>query len=358
MTIRYIDTNMQVVNDMNSYKASVITSEKTFEIREFELKKPLAHQVLIKVEACAICTLEQRVYRGLMKNYPFAGGHEIAGRVVETGDGVKSVQKGDLAAVRLLTNCGECYYCRIGHENQCESSFKAFIHEGVGGPGGLAEYMLVDARTVFRAGASLNPAHAALAEPLACCVHSVGNGRIAFGEDVVVIGAGIMGGFHIQLAKLRGARVIACEVDPARLDIARQMGADVLINSQERNAVDAVRELTEGRGADVVFCTAAIPALAQEAVAMTGKLGRAVMYSSFHPKEPVPLDVNAVHYSEMIITGSVNPGIRDFYAALRLLSLGLVKPAGLISAVYPFSEIAGAFERSITPGTYRVIVTF
>jgi L-iditol 2-dehydrogenase len=293
-----------------------------------------------------------------MKNYPFAGGHEAAGTVAEAGDKVKTLKAGDRVTVRLLTNCGECYYCRTGRENQCVFSFKAQVHEAIPGPGGLAEYMLVDSRAAFKVRQDLDPVKAALTEPLACCVHSVENGRIALGDDVVVLGAGIMGAFHIKLAKLRGARVIACEVDKQRLELARRMGADIVINSKENNAVELVKELTEGRGADVVFCTAAIPALADEAVKMCGKFGRAVMYSSFHPKDPIALDVNNVHYSEMIITGSVNPGLKDFHTAARLLSLGLIDPEGLVSATYPPEKIDKAFQRAIEPGTYRVVVTF
>ena len=343
---------------MSKYRVSVLTSEKTIEIRELELNNPAVNQVLLKVEACAICTLEQRIYSGGMKNYPFAGGHEAAGRVAAVGANVKALKPGDLAAVRLLTNCGVCYYCRTGHENQCESSFKAQVHEGVPGPGGLSEYMLMDSRTVFKVRDDLNPLYAGMAEPLACCIHSIENAGILLGDDVVVIGAGLMGAFHIKLAKLKGARVIACEIDPARLETAKRMGADILINSGETNPIDAVKELTEGRGANVVFCTAAAPALADQAIRMTGKLGRTIMYSSFHPKDPISLDVNAVHYSEITITGSVNPGIRDFNTAVRLLSLGLVNPEGLVSASYPLEQIKNAFERSIEPGAYRVFVTF
>ncbi|MCL2479247.1 MAG: alcohol dehydrogenase catalytic domain-containing protein [Treponema sp.] len=343
---------------MSKYKVSVLTAGKTIEIRESELKSPGPSQVLLKVEACAICTLEQRVYSGSMKNYPFAGGHEAAGRVVEAGKNVTALKKGDLAAVRLLTNCGECYYCRTGRENQCEVSFKTQIHDGIPGPGGLAEYMLVDSRTVFKVRDDLDPRYAALAEPLACCIHSIENGKISLGDDVVIIGAGLMGAFHTRLAKLKGARVTVCEIDPARLEKAGHMGADILIDSGKTDPLKAVSEITDGRGADVVFCTAAVPALADLAIRMTGKVGRTVMYSSFHPKDPISLDINAVHYSEISITGSVNPGIRDFYTAARLLSLGLADPGELISASFPFGKIGDAFERAIMPGAYRVIVDF
>ena len=230
------------------------------------------------------------------------------------------------------------------------------MHEGLNGPGGLAEYALLDDTNLYKMAPDVDPAHAALTEPLACCVHSIEKGCIGFADDVVVMGAGIMGAFHIKLAKLRGARVIACELDADRLEIARQMGADVLIDSGKSNAVDMVKQLTDGRGADVVFCTVASPLSAAEAVEMTGKLGRVVMYSSFHPKKPIELDVNKVHYSEMNITGSVNPRIRDFQVASRLLSLKIIDPSLLISKQVLFANLHDAFEHAIESISYRRIV--
>ncbi|MDR0840868.1 MAG: alcohol dehydrogenase catalytic domain-containing protein [Christensenellaceae bacterium] len=342
---------------METYKAGVLTGEQTLEIRELPLRRPGPGQALVKVHSCAICTLEQRVYLGAMKYYPFAGGHEVSGVVAEVGEGVKTLKPGDNVTARLLTSCGECYYCRSGLENQCVISFKASTHEGLNGPGGLAEYMLMDSTALYKMAGGIDLGHAALAEPLACCVHSIGRGNIGLGEDVAVIGAGIMGALHIRLAKLRGARVIACEVDAARLETARKMGADVLVDSSRVDAVAEVKALTEGRGVSVAFCTAALPQLAAQAIAMTDKLGRVVLYSSFHPKNPIELDVNQVHYSEMIITGSVNPLVRDFQISTRLLSSGLIDPTPLISERKPFAQLTEAFERAIDPHTYRVLVT-
>jgi L-iditol 2-dehydrogenase len=340
----------------NTYKVALLTGEKKVEIVEKELKHPVGKQVLVKVDSCAICTLEQRIYNGVMKRYPFAGGHEVAGTVVEVGEAVKSLVKGDKVAARLLTSCGECYFCRSGHENQCVISFIANVHEGVGGPGGFAEYVMMDAEKMYKVADDLNLTHAALTEPLACCVHSVNNANIGLGEDVVVIGVGIMGAFHIKLAKLRGARVIACEVDPDRLEVARKMGADVLVNSKEVNAVDRVKQLTEGRGADVVFCTAALTKLAEDSIQMVSKVGRVIMYSSFHPDNPIDLSVNKVHSTEMTITGAVNANRKDFIAASRLLSYHMVDPSVLISETVPLEKIDYAFQRAIDPKTYRIVV--
>lgn len=341
---------------LDTYKVAIITGEREIEIAEKPLRQPQGSQVLIKVDSCAICTLEQRLFNGVMKRYPFAGGHEASGTVVAVGEKVRNLKAGDKVAPRMLTSCGECYYCRSGHENQCVISFKADIHEGVGGPGGFSEYMMLDAKALYKMADDLDLTYAALTEPLACCVHSISNANIELGNDVVVIGVGIMGALHIQLAKMRGARVIASEVDEARLEIAGKMGADILINSKEVNAIEKVKELTEGRGADVVFCAAAISQLAADSIQMAGKVGRVVMYSSFHPDKPIDLNVNIVHSTEMNITGAVNANTRDFQVAAKLLSQKMVDPSLLISEIVPLENIEYAFERATDPKTYRVVV--
>lgn len=341
---------------MSTYKISVLTDKEKVEIRELEKRQPVGKQVLVKIDSCAICTLEQRFYTGVMNRYPFAGGHEAAGIVEAVGEEVKSVAPGDKVTIRLLTSCGECYYCRNGHENQCVVSFIAKTHEGVGGPGGLSEYMMVDAKNIYKMADDINLEYAALTEPLACCVHSIGNGNVQLGDDVVVIGVGIMGALHIQLAKLRGARVIACEVDDTRLEVAKKMGADILVNSKKEDAVAKIKELTEGRGADVVFCTVAISAIAADAVQMAGKVGKVIFYSSFHPDNPIEISPNKIHSTEQIITGSVNPQTKDFLIASRLISGKIIDLSELISARVPFDEIDEAFKKAIDPSTYRIIV--
>ena len=340
----------------DTYRVGVLSGEREVGFQTLELEEPGPGQVLVQVHYCAVCTLEQRIYKGVIKRYPFAGGHEIYGVVEAVGDSVSGVGAGDKVALRMLTSCGECYYCRSGHENQCVVSFKAAVHEGLSGPGGFSEYMLVDAKNVYKLGDDIDLSHAALSEPLACCVHSVCNAGIQLGDDVVVVGVGIMGALHIQLAKLRGARVIACEIDEERLEMARSLVADITVNSSAENAVERVRALTEGRGANVVFCTAAIPQLAGDSVEMAGKLGRVILYSSFHPDLPVELNVNRVHSNEPIITGSVNPRMCDFQTATRLLYGGLINVEPLISGVYGLAELQEAFDYAIDPKTYRVVV--
>ncbi len=341
---------------MATYKVAVLEDVKKAVFHDVEKREPGEKQVLVKVDSCAICTLEQRVYTGVMSRYPFAGGHEAAGTVEATGSKVMGVKPGDKVAVRLLNSCGECYYCRNGHENQCVKSFIAETQECAMGPGGFSEYMMMDAADVYKMADDIDLSHAALSEPLACCVHSIENGRISLGDDVVVIGIGIMGALHIQLAKLKGARVIACELDEKRLEVAKKMGADILINSGKVDPVDEIKKLTDGRGADAVFCTVPVAALAKQAVDMTGKLGRTVFYTSFHPDKPIEVSPNKIHSSEQIITGTVNPQKKDFLIATRLLSSKLIDVSELISDRVPLAEIDRALEEAILPDTYRIVV--
>ena len=278
------------------------------------------------------------------------------GEVLPAELGMTDREIGVQVAVRLLNSCGECYYCRSGHENLCVASFVAHTHSGVMGAGGFAEYMTVSAKAVYKLADDVDLDHAALAEPLACCVHSIRNARIQLGDDVVVIGAGIMGALHIRLAKMSGARVIVSELDPVRMDVARKMGADIVINANEADPIAQVKELTEGRGADAVFCTVATSAVAKQAVDMAGKLGRVVMYTSFFPDLPIEISPTKLHSGEQILTGSVNPNPVDFLTATRLLSRKLIDVSALISDRVPMAEIDRAFREAVEPNTYRIIV--
>lgn len=344
---------------METYTVAVTVAEKKLEMMELPLKKPQGTEVLIKVDSVALCTLEQRVYTGVMKYWPFASGHEFSGVAVEVGPDVTSIKVDDKVAARALTQCGNCHYCRSGAENLCVSGFQASTHQGLNGPGGLAEYVIFQEQAVYKLSDDVDLGHGALVEPLACCIHSISQAKIELADDVVIMGAGIMGIFHAQLAKLKGARVTVTELNPDRLEVAKKAGADVLIDSGKTDPVEKIKDLTDGRGADVVICTVPTAAAAEEAIAMAGKRARVVLYTSFHPKNPsptVPLDINHVHYSEMQITGSVNPKVVDFYTASRLLSHRLIDPSPVITEEVPFSELDYAFERSLDPASYRIMV--
>lgn len=344
---------------MTVMKAAVFTDKGRVEVQEIEKPTPKKGEIRIKIKSCAICTFEQRVYEGIIPvGFPFVGGHEVSGSIEAIGDNVDQDRWkiGQRVALRLLGNCGECHYCRIGEENLCESSYDNDTSLSILGPGGLSEYLVVPSTKVYEIADDIPFPIAALAEPLACVTHSVERAGIQIGNDVVVIGAGIMGMLHMLLAKKSASRVIVCEVDEERRALAKKLGADLVLDPTAGDIEEKIKSETNGRGADVVFNTTAISTVAEQATRLVAKTGKVLFYSSIHPDEPIAMSPDHIHRSEITITGSVSPSIESFLKATKLLSAGIIDPAQLISHEIPLSDIQEAFEKAVLPETYRVVV--
>ncbi|WP_227762305.1 zinc-dependent alcohol dehydrogenase [Zhaonella formicivorans] len=342
-------------------KVGAIISPGKVKVVQVNKPKPGVGEVLVKVKACALCTWEQRVFSGAKQvPLPYLGGHEVVGEIAELGNGVHSRWKvGNKVAIRTLAHCGECYYCQQGEDNLCEQIGKlprpVLEMDGIGG---LSEYLIARPSQLFRLSPELDFTIGAFSEPLACVIHSIEKAHLKIGNDVVIVGAGIMGLLHLLLAKKLATRVIVCEVNAKRRQLAKELGADFVINSAEENAVEVVKSLTDGRGADAVIHTTAIAEVAAEAIEMAGKMGRVIMYGSFYPDKPISVSPNYIHNSQIVITGAVSPSTEDFLKATRLLNYGIINPAPFIQAVFPLADIQEAFQLASKPDTFRVIVSF
>ena len=343
-------------------KTVAITGERTIEIKDLETVDLNYGEVLVKVHAVALCTLEQRIFKGEMKMpLPCTGGHEVSGEIVSLGPGVNKNEwnEGLRVAVRMLYNCGECHFCRTGHTNMCVNAHKKPVREGLlAGPGGLCDYIVVKTQNLFVISDNISYEEASLTEPLACCVHSVRKADPQFAQTAVVIGCGIMGLNHVQLLKKRGCRVILCEVNPQRRKLAESMGADITFSPEECNPVEFVKSVNEGRGADFVFNTTALSSVFSQAVAMTGKFGKMIQYSSLHPDMPTAISPQCLHGDEIILTGSISPTEEDFYIANRLINYGIIDMKPAIGCKFDMKDAQKAFEHSIIPGTFRSIIEF
>jgi L-iditol 2-dehydrogenase len=313
--------------------------------------------VLVRVRATALCTWEQRTYAGVQDiKTPFVGGHETSGVVAAIGEGVASVRVEERVALGPVA-CDECHYCRRGFPARCENNLGRFALDGAWGPWGLAEFKLAPARAAFRVPDHLSFDEASLCEPISCVVHSVRALQPELGDDVVIIGAGPMGLLNLLVLKQRGVRVIVCELDAARRDKAKALGADVVLNPAVGGFVEQVQALTEGRGADAVVAAVgsqAADALAFEMVARTGKV---VLFASAHPSAPLGVDHNFVHKNEVDVLGVEGKSVQDFAIAVRLLARRLIDVRPLIDRRVPLTELQTAFELAIRPDTYRIVVT-
>lgn len=337
-------------------KVGAITDVGKSEIIEVEKPVPKPGEILVKIKACALCTTEQRVFRGITNPpKPYMGGHEVSGVIAGLGDEmVEDWTIGQKVILRTFCSCGVCYYCKKGFNNQCVNLAKYRSRKKV--YAGLAEYITVPEFQIFPFFSDLSFAEAAIAEPVSCVIHSIDLAQIDLGDDVLIIGAGIMGMLHLQLAKLRGARVIVAEIDEQRQQVAKSLGADVVFSPKGINQVDYVRSITSGRGADVVINTTSIYEVAGQAIQMSAKLGRTILYAAQHPDEPVGVKLGEMHSRETKLIGTVSPTTNDFRRATKLLDMGAVNVKPLIAHTVPLSQFQHALELA-TPGTYRVVVT-
>lgn len=343
----------------NKMKAVVIDRPNHAEVREMTTPKPEKGQILVRVQKALICTWEQRIFQGIDVPLPFVPGHEISGFVADTGpETYTDLKVGDKVVVKTYDSCNQCEDCYRGNDNLCTGAKSQRTYDGISGTGGFAQYLAIDSNRVYAlpGGDQIDLEAAAFAEPLACVINSVDQADVQLGEDVVIVGGGIMGQLHNLLSKLRGARTILVEPDVARREMAASHGADVVINPMTEDPIEAIMTCTNGNGAHVCFYTVNSLKLAQTYIDSIGKHGRIMYYGSFHPRGSIEIDPNAIHYSEKRIMGSYSPKAKGFWTASHLLGYHLVDVGGFITERYPMDECQTALERALSPETYRVLI--
>ncbi|MGY3771879.1 zinc-binding dehydrogenase [Tetragenococcus solitarius] len=345
-------------------KAVVEVGAKEIVVQELPTPEIQADEVLMKVRANGLCTNDFRDYAGESDyTFPRVGGHEFSGEIVRIGSKVDSdhFNVGDHVVKYIIPNCGECHYCKTGRPNLCNKVYTSTTFQnpdGISGFFGLAQYIAVKSKDLYKYPKEIPYTKSAFTEPVACVVNSVEKAGIALGQDVLIIGGGVMGLLHVQLAKLRGARVIVSEPNKDRQELAQNLGADITFDPTEGDAIEFVKQQTEGRGAEIVFNTTANPNVAQQALDFTAKGGRTLMFSSMHPNEPVPTDMGAVHSQERTITGTVSPTIATFYRATQLIAKGLVDVETLLDKTFNYTDATEAFEYGARPETLKTMITF
>ncbi len=335
-------------------KGLIMTAPLTMGFQEIALREIHPNEVKVNVKACGICTWEQKAYT--KTTYPFFGGHEICGIVEAIGSEVKTdIQVGDTVAVASLTRCGTCYYCRTNQDNLCLYGESKTVDGEAWGPAGFAEHVIARDYEVYRLDPQIDPALGSLAEPVACVLRSVEMGELDYGDTVVVQGAGIMGMLHIKLARLKGARVIVSEPDAGRRDKALAAGADHAVDPFQTDLKQFVEDLNGGIGAKAVFFTAGGPKAVEQALEILAMGGTLVLYGSLNPDTPIALSPNKVHYTEIRITGASKHTRKSFQEAANLLSQGHIDVSDLVSERVPFAQYDYAFERAVSPDTFRVV---
>ncbi len=300
--------------------------------------------ILVRVRAALTCGTDVKTYRRGHPKIPppTLFGHEFSGDAVAVGDAVTGFEPGMRVVAGNSAPCNECYYCKHGQQNLCDNLTVNL--------GAFAEYIAVPEPIVrqntYQIPDTLPYRHAALMEPLACVVHGQDLLQIQPGESVVIIGAGgPIGLMHLQLALRQGAaQVIAVDLSEERLAVADRLGAARSVNPSEEDAVDVVRELTDGRGADVAIESAGAKAAWLAAVQAVRKGGRVLWFGGLPSGTEIEVDAVRVHYDELTLIGPYHLTPVDCYRALNLIRGGVIDPKPLITHERPLEQLEDALQ--------------
>lgn len=312
-----------------------------FELRDVPSVEPGPGQVRIAIKAAGMCHTELHFQSGLLNlgKAPVTMGHEIAGEIDAVGEGVDPARLGERVVVYYYDGCGQCEWCERGEENLCPQvrTQYGFFHDG-----GYAESVVVPSRNAVQLPDSLSYEEAA---PIACgvttAVHAMEIGKVKAGETVVVYGVGAVGYGLIQVAKVRGARVIAVGRKASKLEKARELGADVAISGGDGvDVASAVREATGGRGADVVFELVATKETMPHSTNMLAKRGRLVFIG--YSEDPYQVHPIQLVIQEASAVGSVGNTLDELNEALQLVASGQVKTE--VDRVLPLEEFQAGIE--------------
>ena len=307
-------------------KAFFITAPGEWRIGEIGIPKPGPEQVLLRTRVVGMCGSDLNTFRGYnpMVTYPRIPGHEIAATVEAVGSDVPSeFRPGVDVTVSPYTNCGTCAACRRGRSNACESNQTL----GVQRDGAMTSYFVAPWRKLFASG-GLSLRELSVVEPLSVGFHACARGRVTSSDTVLVLGCGTVGLGAIAAATFAGAKVIAADLDDAKLGLAREAGANQVIHSGRQQLPDFVRDLTNGFGPDVVIEAIGSPEtfrMAVEVVAFTGR----VVYVGY-AKQPVTYETKLFVQKELDILGSRN-ALNEFPTVIAMLQQGRFPVEKIIS---------------------------
>lgn len=342
-------------------KAIVVRGLMDFELQEVPVPETPDRGLLLKVNACGLCGSDLRTLRSGHERvtFPWILGHEIAGEVVEVGAEYRGPwRQGDELAVAPEVYCGVCDFCISGEYELCENQ-RQMAQDW---PGGFAEYVAIPEAAV-RLGAiqrkpdGLDPAFAAVSEPISACVNGQEKGQVGLGDTVTIIGAGPIGCTHTSLARARGAdRIFSADIDEERLETAKAFGPDETINASETDLVQEVRSLTDGKGADVVVTATPAPVASVQAVEMARKGGRILIFGGLPKDNSKPdMDLNLIHYHGLHVIGSTTLAPRHQRVALQLIASGRIPADELITHRLPLSEFEKGVDLALEGKALKVV---
>lgn len=342
-------------------KAAVFHGPGEMEVTEVERPEVGPDEVLIKVGANTVCGTDVRIMRGQKTSgirRPSIIGHEFAGRIAEVGERAEGYEQGMPVAVAPAIPCHRCYYCQHGMENVCDNKRRL----GYELDGGLGEYVLVPAEgvrsgNIFTVDEDTPVEHLALAEPLACCVSGQKQTPIELDDAVLIMGAGPIGLFHLQLALLSGAKtVIVSQPSAPRREFAADLGAHLTVDPRDEDLSSVVAEATGELGVDVAIVCIGKPQLVNDALGLVRKGGGVNIFAGLSGEGWAELEANRIHYDQLRVTGVSDCSRPDYDTALRLIQSGRVDVSRMVTHRFPLAEVNAALDSTANGEGLKVAV--
>ena len=336
-------------------KAAVITEALTIEVQDVPEPECGADQVKVKIAYCGVCGSELHLFdpefaksRPPMRSLrpgPRIMGHEACGIIAAVGSEVKGYQVGQRVAMNFRGPCGNCYYCRNGKEHFCERVFPA--------TGGYAEYALYKENMVYALPDNVSLEEGALLEPVSVAIHTIDLANIRPGNSVAIIGGGPIGLLVLELARKAGAaKILVSEPAAGRRQMARKLGAHVVVDPLNENLEEAGKKFTDSRGFDTVIEAVGKLAVAEQAVTLADN-GGTIVWAAMYPHGAKAGVAPAYMYSKELTIRSVFISPYCFPRALNLLPELELKP--LISTM-PLQDINKAFQQLIKGQGIKILI--
>jgi threonine 3-dehydrogenase len=344
-------------------RAIVKTREGTgVELLNLADPEPGPDDVVIRVSAVGICGGDIGIYDSNSSGasggvgYPFIPGHEASGEVVRKGDRVEGFEVGDRIAVETHIPCRRCYSCQQGYLNLCDKLRIFGVTRGTNGA--FAEYAVVPSVVAYKLPAEITDEQGALLEPFGVGVHSISESGLRVGDTATVTGCGPIGLFIIALLRLGGAtEIIASDVSPYRLQLARTMGATTIVNPKTEDLQSMVDRVTRKRGSEIVFEASGNPQALVQAFEIVAKRGRLIVVAG-HPNTP-PLNLTKnLHLKETTVKGIYGREIWGTWnRAASLLSSGKLELGPIVTHHFPLDRMDDAIATAKRAEAGKIIVT-
>lgn len=336
-------------------KIALYYSNSDIRISEIPYPDFSERELVVKIKACGICGSDlMEWYR--KDRVPLVLGHEVAGVVDKVGKEVKDFKEGDRIIVAHHVPCGKCHYCIFGNETVCETLRKTNIY-----PGGFSQFARIPEMNVekglFLIPVDLSFEEATFAEPVGCVLRAQRKLRIMPGNSVVVIGSGISGILHIQLAKLFGAGpIIASDINEWRMELAIRFGADFAFYPEELQ--NGIRKALGGELADIVILCASSISAFELSLKIVNRAGRILFFAPSEPGSKLSISINDLFWrNDTLITTSYAASPSDYSLALKLVHLKKVNVKDMITHVFGIDEIQKGFTlMSKQKGVLKVII--